>query len=127
MVGNLTALVRFRTLPNLAQYIFVIYCASRPRGRSHDCQPQPEPTAEVSQVHRRPGVEGARMVLPRSAPRSAIRAWFQISSASQVCCASRQSRLDNRKVMTWSVDFMADDWHRRIAAAEIVKRGMLRR
>src|SRR5213595_1702666 len=32
MVGNLTALVRFRTLPNLAQYIFVIYCASRPRG-----------------------------------------------------------------------------------------------
>jgi peptidoglycan-N-acetylglucosamine deacetylase len=34
--------------------------------------------------------------------------------------------LDGRGVMTWSVDFMADDWHRRLSPQEIVRRALQR-
>jgi peptidoglycan/xylan/chitin deacetylase (PgdA/CDA1 family) len=34
--------------------------------------------------------------------------------------------LASRGIMTWSADFPADDWHRRISSAEIVKRALTR-
>ena len=39
---------------------------------------------------------------------------------------SVEQYLASRGVMTWSVDFMADDWKRRLRAAEVVRRGLQR-
>jgi hypothetical protein len=67
------------------------------------------------------GYASIRGALGESAP---VSDFFRIPGLLRQ--TSVEQYLDSRGLMTWGVDFMADDWHRHIAPQEIVRRALAR-